>query len=107
MQIDLQKINKNAVHICEILKFKGFQSYIVGGCVRDLLLGLEPKDWDICTDARPEIVQDLFAKTYPTGLQHGTVTVAMNEEHFEVTTFRVEGEYLDGRHPKRSNSFIM
>lgn len=99
MNIDLQKINKNAIHVCEVLKFKGFQAYIVGGCVRDLLLGHEPKDWDICTDAKPEQVIEMFTKTYPTGLQHGTVTVEWAKEHFEVTTFRVEGEYLDGRRP--------
>lgn len=100
MNIDLQKINRNAIHVCEILKFKGFQAYIVGGCVRDLLLGHEPKDWDICTDAKPEQVIEMFKKTYPTGLQHGTVTVEWAKEHFEVTTFRVEGEYLDGRRPE-------
>ncbi|MGL1381513.1 hypothetical protein ACSTIP_00375, partial [Vibrio parahaemolyticus] len=71
--------------------------------VRDLLLEHTPKDWDITTDASPNQVLSLFPKTIPTGLQHGTVTVVMGhgvENHFEVTTFRVEGEYLDGRRPE-------
>lgn len=96
-------INPQAIEVCRILHNSNYQAYIVGGCVRDLLLGVEPKDWDICTDARPEKVMELFPKNYPTGLQHGTVTVAMgegSENHFEVTTFRVEGKYLDGRRPE-------
>lgn len=71
--------------------------------MRDLLLGVPPKDWDITTDATPQEVLDLFPKTIPTGLQHGTVTVVMGhgiENHFEVTTFRIEGEYTDGRRPE-------
>lgn len=99
MKIIPEQINPNAILVCQNLQNNGYQAYIVGGCVRDLLLNITPKDWDICTNARPDAVQELFEKTYPTGLQHGTVTVAMNEEHFEVTTYRVEGEYLDGRRP--------
>ena len=96
---------KNYIHplsikICDILTQAGYEAYLVGGCVRDLILGEEPKDWDITTNALPEKIIELFPKTYPTGLQHGTVTVAMENEHFEVTTFRVEGEYLDGRRPE-------
>lgn len=96
-------INTRAHEICETLNLAGYQAYLVGGCVRDLLLGTKPKDWDICTDASPEKVMEIFKKTIPTGLQHGTVTVVLGEgveNHFEVTTFRVEGEYTDGRRPE-------
>jgi tRNA nucleotidyltransferase (CCA-adding enzyme) len=102
-KINSNNININAIFICRLLQSKGFQSFIVGGCVRDILLNTIPKDWDICTDASPEKVMELFPKHYPTGLAHGTITVAMGEgieNHFEVTTFRVEGEYLDGRRPE-------
>ena len=96
-------IHPQAIEVCRILHQSGYQAFIVGGCVRDLLLGATPKDWDITTDAAPQKVMELFPKTYPTGLQHGTVTVAMGEgveNHFEVTTFRIEGEYKDGRRPE-------
>lgn len=96
-------IHPQAIEVCRVLSEAGHQAYIVGGCVRDLLLGQAPKDWDITTDASPQRVLELFPKTYPTGLQHGTVTVAMGEgteNHFEVTTFRIEGEYKDGRRPE-------
>lgn len=102
MEISQQHVNPQAFEVCRILNENGFQAYIVGGCVRDLLLGAKPKDWDITTDAKPERVMEIFPKTIPTGLQHGTVTVCMGEgveNHFEVTTFRIEGEYTDGRHP--------
>lgn len=92
-------IQPQAIEVCRTLHLAGHQSYLVGGCVRDLLLGTQPKDWDICTDASPEQVMKIFKKTIPTGLQHGTVTVVL-EESFEVTTFRVEGEYTDGRRPE-------
>lgn len=78
----------------------GFEAYAVGGCVRDALLGRTPEDWDITTSARPEQVKSLFRRTIDTGIQHGTVTVMMGKEGFEVTTYRVDGEYLDGRHPR-------
>jgi len=97
-------INSKALEICHTLSNTGYQSFIVGGCVRDLLLGCTPKDWDITTDATPEQVMELFPKTIPTGLQHGTITVVMGEgtsNHFEVTTFRTESDYLDGRHPDK------
>lgn len=96
-------INPKAIEICNILQAAGHQAYIVGGCVRDLILGTTPKDWDITTSAKPVEVMLLFPETYPTGLQHGTVTVALGEgveNHFEITTFRVEGKYLDGRRPE-------
>lgn len=84
------------------LKNNGYSRYIVGGCVRDILLGKEPYDWDICTDASPEDVQRVFKdyNTIPTGIKHGTVTVVVNEKNFEVTTFRKDKDYVDNRRPK-------
>ena len=72
----------------------------MGGCVRDSILGRCPDDWDITTSASPEQVKALFRRTVDTGLQHGTVTVLIEKEGFEVTTYRVDGDYEDGRHPK-------
>ena len=84
--------------INELYKNK-FDAFIVGGCLRDLLLNLEPKDYDIATSAKPDNVMSLFNKTIPTGIKHGTVTVVINNNNYEVTTFRTEGDYLDNRHP--------
>ena len=81
------------------LERNGHQAYIVGGCVRDLLLGKLPKDWDITSSARPEEVLTLFPGSIPTGLQHGTVTVKLRGENYEITTFRADGSYADHRHP--------
>lgn len=81
------------------LREAGFNAYPVGGCVRDLLLGRIPGDWDITTSARPEQVMALFDRTVPTGLPHGTVTVLLDGQSFEVTTFRADVGYSDGRHP--------
>jgi len=78
----------------------GYEAYFVGGMVRDALLGREIYDADITTDAEPEVVLDLFDKTFATGLQHGTVTVVMDSQNVEVTTFRLDGEYVDNRHPE-------
>jgi len=92
-----------ALKVCSELQAHGHQAFIVGGCVRDLLLEVTPKDWDVTTSASPTEVMGIFPRTIPTGLQHGTITVCMGEgeeNHFEVTTFRVEGEYLDGRRPE-------
>lgn len=83
-----------------ILENAGYEAYVVGGCVRDSILGRNPDDWDITTSAKPEQVKALFHRTVDTGLQHGTVTVLMEKESYEVTTYRVDGEYEDGRHPK-------
>lgn len=97
------KISENAGKICAKLQQAGYPSFIVGGCVRDLLLQHTPKDWDITTAARPAQVMQLFPKNYPTGLQHGTITVSMGsnkEDHFEITTFRIDGKYEDGRRPE-------
>ena len=86
--------------ILENLILHGYEAYIVGGCVRDSLLGRTPDYWDITTQAAPEKVKELFARTVDTGLAHGTVTVLLSGEGFEVTTYRIDGEYEDGRHPK-------
>ncbi len=87
-------------YIIDKLMAAGFEAYAVGGCVRDSLLGREPEDWDITTSARPEQVKAMFPKTIDTGIVHGTVTVMIGREGFEVTTYRIDGEYEDGRHPK-------
>ncbi len=94
------EIPKNAETILHILENAGYEAYVVGGCVRDSILGRKPDDWDITTSAKPELVKELFHRTVDTGLQHGTVTVLMEKEGYEVTTYRVDGEYEDGRHPK-------
>lgn len=94
------EIPKNAETILHILEKAGYEAYVVGGCVRDSILGRIPDDWDITTSAKPEQVKALFHRTVDTGLQHGTVTVLMEKEGYEVTTYRVDGEYEDGRHPK-------
>lgn len=86
--------------ILEALKAHGYEAYVVGGCVRDVLLGREPKDWDITTSAMPQEVKQIFHNTVDTGIQHGTVMVIKNAVGYEVTTYRVDGEYKDGRHPE-------
>ncbi len=86
--------------IIEKLNSAGFEGYAVGGCVRDMLLSRTPKDWDITTNATPKQVKGLFKRTIDTGIEHGTVTVMIGKEGFEVTTYRVDGDYLDGRHPE-------
>lgn len=85
--------------ICRRLREKGKRSWVVGGCVRDVLRGVPAKDWDIATDARPEEVKRAFSRVVPTGIQHGTVTVVLGHEPYEVTTLRGEGAYHDGRRP--------
>lgn len=97
----MQKLPAGADFVLERLARNGYQGYVVGGCVRDSLLGREPKDWDICTDALPEQMQRVFGDQHviETGLQHGTLTVMYDHEPYEVTTFRVDGEYTDHRHP--------
>ena len=81
------------------LQSRGYPAYLVGGCVRDMLLGQRPNDWDVCTGALPEQVLSLFPGSRPTGAQHGTVTVVVGSRQVEVTTFRAEGAYSDHRHP--------
>ncbi len=86
--------------IIKELKQHGFEAYAVGGCVRDMVLGREPEDWDITTSATPQEVKRIFRRTVDTGIAHGTVTVLIDKEHYEVTTYRLDGEYEDKRHPK-------
>ena len=102
------KMPKGAEFIIQSLEKSGFEAYIVGGCVRDAVLGREPEDWDITTSARPEEVKSIFRTTVDTGIEHGTVTVLLPKDEtgeevrsFELTTFRIDGEYEDSRHPKR------
>ncbi len=85
--------------IIKKIRERGFEAFAVGGCVRDTLLGRIPGDWDITTSAKPEEVKEIFGKTVDTGLQHGTVTIIKNRKGYEVTTYRIDGEYRDGRHP--------
>ena len=87
--------------ILEKLHESGHEAYVVGGCVRDALLGREPNDWDITTSALPTQVKEIFPRTIDTGLKHGTVTVLIGRGSYEVTTYRVDGVYEDGRHPKQ------
>lgn len=95
------KINvpKHANFIIETLMEHGYEAYVVGGCVRDSLLHKEPKDWDITTSASPKQVKQLFSHTIDTGIEHGTVTVMMGKEPYEVTTYRIDGKYEDHRRP--------
>lgn len=79
---------------------EGYEAYAVGGCVRDSLLSRVPHDWDITTNAKPEEVKKLFRRTVDTGIKHGTVTIMLGTDGYEVTTYRIDGEYEDSRHPK-------
>lgn len=93
-------IPEKAGYIIDTIMAAGFEAYAVGGCVRDSVLGRKPQDWDITTSAKPWQIKKLFPRTIDTGLQHGTVTVMLDKEGFEVTTYRIDGEYEDSRHPK-------
>lgn len=96
MKIQLpEKVNT----IIQTLQEHGYEAYAVGGCVRDSLLGREPGDWDITTSASPDETKKLFARTVDIGIEHGTVTVLLGKEGFEVTTYRIDGKYEDSRHP--------
>lgn len=86
--------------IIDNLTMHGFEAYAVGGCVRDSVLAKKPNDWDITTSAKPEEIKRLFRRTVDTGIEHGTVTVLLGKDSFEVTTYRVDGAYEDSRHPK-------
>ena len=86
--------------IIHTLQEHGYEAYAVGGCVRDSVLGREPEDLDITTSALPEETKALFRRTFDTGIEHGTVTVLLDKEGFEVTTYRIDGKYEDSRHPK-------
>ncbi len=96
MKIDMPE---KARQIVDCLIEHGFEAYIVGGCVRDFVLGKEPKDWDITTSATPYQVKSLFPRTIDTGIEHGTVTVMCGKEGYEVTTYRIDGKYEDHRRP--------
>lgn len=97
----MERILPQAVQVLQKLEQAGYEAYLVGGCVRDLLLGHIPSDWDMTTSARPEAVLALFdGYAIPTGLQHGTITVLLDQIPFEVTTYRVDGAYDDHRHPQ-------
>jgi tRNA nucleotidyltransferase (CCA-adding enzyme) len=96
---DLAHAPADALGICERLRHAGKRSWIVGGCVRDTLLGRPVSDWDVATDALPGELMKLFPRAIPTGLQHGTVTVVAGGQHYEVTTLRGESAYSDGRRP--------
>lgn len=89
-----------AVKIVETLKGNGYQAYFAGGCVRDAIMGVEPLDYDIATDAEPYRIMEIFPKTVPVGVQYGVVLVLMDSVSFEVATFRKDGRYIDGRHPE-------
>ena len=92
-------IPQPVIELCTRLREAGHDAWVVGGSVRDLLMGRSPKDWDLATSARPEQVQKIFERVIPTGIDHGTVTVLWSSERYEVTTLRGEGAYTDGRHP--------
>ena len=91
---------KGAKYIIETFNKNGFQAYLVGGCVRDMIMGNTPDDYDITTDALPSQIVKLFERTILTGEKHGTVTVRINSQNYEVTTFRIDGEYINNRKPK-------
>ena len=93
------KVPQNVKDLATVFSRGGFTLYLVGGAVRDYLLGRENHDYDFATDARPEEVKSLFRRTIDTGIKHGTVTVLFRSGHYEVTTFRTEGAYKDSRHP--------
>lgn len=91
---------EDVAKIIKVLTDAGYEAYAVGGCIRDSLLGREPNDWDITTSALPQQVKALFPRTIDTGIQHGTVTIMIGREGYEVTTYRIDGAYEDNRHPK-------
>jgi len=95
----LINLPKDVIKIIDDLESKGHEAYIVGGCVRDSIMGVVPKDWDITTSALPDQVVQIFPKTFASGIKHGTVTVVINQIGYEVTTYRIDGEYLDNRRP--------
>ncbi|MGN0161912.1 MAG: CCA tRNA nucleotidyltransferase [Lachnospiraceae bacterium] len=94
------ELPKDVANIINTLTQQGYEAYAVGGCVRDSILGRHPSDWDITANALPEQVKELFPRTVDTGIKHGTVTVMIGKTGYEVTTYRIDGEYEDGRHPK-------
>lgn len=100
MAVSIIKLPDKVNSIITTLQNHGHEAYVVGGCVRDFLLGRTPEDWDITTSAMPEETKALFERTFDTGIEHGTVTVLLGKEGFEVTTYRIDGKYEDSRHPR-------
>ena len=98
----LIKMPENAKGIIDKLRTCGYDAYAVGGCIRDSIMGKIPYDWDICTSALPEEVLEVLGERniIENGLKHGTVTVHIDGENYEITTFRTDGQYLDNRHPE-------
>lgn len=94
------ELPENVRNIISTIEKNGCEAYAVGGCVRDTLMGKTPSDWDITTSALPMQVKSMFGRTVDTGLKHGTVTVMIGKTGYEVTTYRIDGEYKDGRHPE-------
>lgn len=101
-KLEMHRIDppKEVIHIIDVLTQHSYEAYAVGGCIRDSVMGRQPKDWDITTSAYPDAVKELFEKTVDTGLRHGTVTVMMGGGSYEVTTFRIDGRYEDARRPE-------
>jgi tRNA nucleotidyltransferase (CCA-adding enzyme) len=98
-EVSLKAVPPDVFVLCDKLRAAGKRAWIVGGCVRDMLLGRAVNDWDVCTDARPDELVKIFPRAIPTGIEHGTLTVVMNKVHYEVTTLRGETTYSDGRRP--------
>ena len=96
---NVSPMEKKAREICSRLRDHGHVAYFAGGCVRDMVRGLAPKDFDVATDALPEVVQRIFPHTYAVGAKFGVIVVVENEFNFEIATFRSDGAYLDHRHP--------
>ncbi|MDR2939272.1 MAG: CCA tRNA nucleotidyltransferase [Clostridiales bacterium] len=92
-------IDEGAIYIINGLNKNNYEAYLVGGCVRDMILQKKPEDFDVATSASPDEVKSIFKKTIDTGIQHGTVTVRVNNKSYEVTTYRIDGEYKDNRRP--------
>lgn len=98
-------IPSNAIRVIKALNNSGYEAYLVGGCVRDMLMGIEPHDWDICTNATTDetkrVMKENKIYTFDSGIKHGTITAVINEENYEITTYRSEADYSDGRHPDK------
>jgi tRNA nucleotidyltransferase (CCA-adding enzyme) len=98
-RVDVAAVPRDVIDLCDRLRARGKRAWIVGGCIRDLLLARVANDWDVATDARPNELLSIFPRAIPTGIEHGTVTIVSAGHHYEVTTLRGEGTYSDGRRP--------